>query len=143
MPIAPHYLNPLAEITAAGILNSLLAGIAIALVAWAVTCMFGRHGSSTRFAVWFSALVAIAVLPWVGRFGAGDGYSVSRISRSAVTLPASSAYYLFMAWIFGAAFGLLRVGYSLYRLQRLRSTCRPVDVSQLSPTTQDSLNAIA
>src|SRR5450755_1337169 len=143
MPIAPHYLNPLAEITAAGILNSLPAGIVIALVAWAFTCAFGRHGSSTRFAVWFSALVAIAVLPWVSHFGAGDGYSVSRITRSAVTLPASFAYYLFLAWIVGAVFGLLRVGFSLYRLQRLRSNCIPIDVSQLSPGTQASLNEIA
>ncbi|HEY4962631.1 MAG TPA: M56 family metallopeptidase [Terriglobales bacterium] len=143
MPSAPHYLNTLAEITAAGILNSLLAGIAIALVAWAFTCAFGRHGSSTRFAVWFSALVAIAILPWVGHLAAGDGYSVSRITRSAVTLPASFAYYLFMAWIVGAAFGLIRVGLSLYRLQRLRSTCTPVDISQLSPGTQACVNQIA
>src|SRR5664279_236573 len=143
MPSAPHYLNTLAEITAAGILNSLLAGIAIALVAWAFTCAFGRHGSSTRFAVWFSALVAIVILPWVGHLAAGDGYSVSRITRSAVTLPASFAYYLFMAWIVGAAFGLIRVGLSLYRLQRLRSTCTPVDISQLSPGTQACVNQIA
>src|SRR5271165_6395166 len=143
MPIAPHYLNPLAEITAAGILNSLLAGIAIALVAWAFTCAFGRHGSSTRFAVWFSALVAIAILPWVGHFGAGSGYSVSGVTRSAVTLPAWFAYYLFMAWVVVAAFGLLRVGFSLSRLQRLRSTCTTVDVSQLSTGMQASLNEIA
>ena len=67
--MTPHDLHAIAEIATSGILNSLLAGIAIALVAWVVTLLFGRQGAGTRFAVWFLALVSIAILPWVRPVG--------------------------------------------------------------------------
>ena len=137
MLIAPQNLQALAEVATDGILNSLLAGVAIALLAWTVTEMFGRRGSGTRFAVWFSALVAIAILPWFYHVGAG--HALSSASRSAVALPASVAYYLFVAWIIGTTFGLLRVGISLYRLQHLRSTCAPIDLGQLEPRLRECI----
>src|SRR5271157_903959 len=137
MLIAPQNLQALAEVATDGILNSLLAGVAIALLAWKVTEMFGRRGSGTRFAVWFSALVAIAILPWFYHVGAG--HALSSASRSAVALPASVASYLFLTWIIGTTFGLLRVGISLYRLQHLRSTCAPIDLGQLEPRLRERI----
>src|SRR5271166_4615108 len=137
MLIAPQNLQALAEVATDGILNSLLAGLAIALLAWTVTEMFGRRGSGTRFAVWFSALVAIAILPWFYHVGAG--HALSSASRSAVALPASVASYLFLTWIIGTTFGLLRVGISLYRLQHLRSTCAPIDLGQLEPRLRECI----
>lgn len=131
MLISSHDLYAIGQIAITGILNSVPAGIAIALLAWAVTQRFGRHGSGTRFAVWFSALVAIAILPWVCHFAYGGGNATSSIPRSVVTLPISFASYLFAVWTVGASLGLMRVGRSLYRLQQLRATCVPVDLSQL------------
>src|SRR5664279_4481594 len=131
MLISSHDLYAIAQIAITGILNSVPAGIAIALLAWAVTQRFGRHGSGTRFAVWFSALVAIAILPWVCHFAYRGVNATSSIPRSVVTLPISFASYLFAVWTVGASLGLMRVGRSLYRLQQLRATCVPVDLSQL------------
>jgi beta-lactamase regulating signal transducer with metallopeptidase domain len=142
MPIPIQDLRAFAEIASEGILNSLLAGIAIALLAWAIALLFSRHGSGTRFAVWFSALVAIAVVPWVGHFGLGRGYPVSGISRGAVTLPASFASYLFAGWAIGATFGLLRVGLGLSRLRQLRSTFTAIELGQLSSTLRARLAEI-
>ncbi len=99
MPIASHELNALAQIATDRILNSLLAGIGIACLAWAITCLFDRRGSGTRFAVWFSALMAIAALPWVYHVQASRGYAIADVSRSTVTLPASFASYLFVVWL--------------------------------------------
>ncbi len=140
--IVPYNVHALAKIATDGILNSLLAGIALALLAWAVTRVFDRQGSTTRFAVWFSALVAIAILPCVVQFGASRGATLSSASRGVWTLPESFALYLFVAWIAGASFGLLRVALSLRRLRQLRSSATPVDLSQVSPTLRANLAEI-
>ncbi len=137
--IASHQLSALAQTATDGILNSLVAGFGIALLAWAVTYLFGRHGSGTRFAVWFSALMAIVALPWVYHLEASRGSGIAGVSRGTVTLPASFASYLFAAWVVGAAYGLLRVAFGLYRLRQLRSTCRPVDPTKLGTTLCEAL----
>ncbi len=123
----------LARFAADGILNSLLAGIAIAATAWAVSRLVHRQGSDTRFAVWFLALVAIVVFPWVGSLVASRA-SVPALATGAVTLPASFAAYLFIAWIVGATLGLSHVALGLYRLRRLRATCVPVNLEMLEPS---------
>ena len=142
MPIVPYDLRALAETATGSILTSLLAGIAIAFLAWAVTSLFGRRGAGTRFAVWFSALTVIAILPWIRPVGVSHGYSADTISQNAVTLPSSFAYCLFGAWIIGAVFGLVRVGFGLYRLRQLRSTCTLVDLSQLDARLRSTLDAV-
>ena len=121
---------------AAGILNSLVAGIAIALLAWAVTRLFSRQGSGTRFAVWFLALLAIAMLPFAGHFARASHAAAKVGAATAITLPQSFATYLFVAWIIGATLGLLHVAHGLYRLRRLRATCRPVDLSQFDANSR-------
>src|ERR1035438_4948637 len=110
--MTPNGLRSIAQIATAGILNTLLSGIAVALLAWAVTLLFARRGAGTRFAVWFFALVAIATLPWFWRLGVIRGYAASGDLRSVVTLPTSMAVYLFLGWLVGAAFGMIRVGVS-------------------------------
>jgi bla regulator protein blaR1 len=128
----------LVRIAAAGILNSLLAGIAIALLAWTVTRMFRREGSGTRFSVWFLGLVGIAVLPW---FNTGLVHKSSGVAAGAVTLPESFALYVFLAWAIGAGLGLAHVAHGLYRLQRLRATCMPVDLDRLDESLRASVIA--
>lgn len=141
MTIAPHDLDLTARIAAA-ILNSLLAGMGIALVAWVVTRLSRVQGSGTRFVVWFIALVSVAVLPWLGVSEINQSHQVSSVVQSAVTLPASLAVYLAVLWILGSALGLVRVGISLHRVSRLRSTCTAVDLNQLDPSLQNRLAEI-
>src|SRR5271170_2341969 len=128
MAMNPFDFCPLVRVAAAGILNSLLTGVAIALLAWAVTRLLRREGSGTRFAVWFLGLVVIALLPWVST-------ALSRrtpaFAPGAFTLPESFAFYVFLAWIVGAGLGLAHVALGLYRLQHLRATCVPVDLESL------------
>ena len=60
-------LNQLARMSAESMLNCVLEGIAIGLFAWILLRVVGRRNSSTRFAVWFFALLAIAALPVLER----------------------------------------------------------------------------
>ena len=138
----PCNLHTLARLASSAMLDSLLAGVAIAILAWAVTRLFSRQGSGTRFAVWFSALIAIVLLPWVSHFRGDQASAAHGIVRTAVILPASFASCLFVAWIIGATLGLMRVGLSLLRLAGLRSGCSAVDVDQLDPALRASLAEI-
>ena len=140
--IPTYDLHALARGAADGILNCLLAGIAIALLAWVVTRVSSRQGSGTRFAVWFSALLAIAFMPWISFVGRTPGTVASGAAHGAVILPSGWALYLFFVWMVGASLGLVRVGFSLYRLHRLRSTAVAVDPNRLDPTLHASLSAI-
>jgi len=114
--------NLIARSAAESLLNSLPAGIAIALIAWVITRAVRGFGASVRFAVW---LVALAAFPFL----LGDGSSATSSSQmlpspaaEAVTLPASLAIYFLVFWILGAGFGLVRLVVSLCRLHRLRGT---------------------
>src|SRR5271166_3167800 len=132
-------LHAVTRFAADGMMNSLLAGIVIALLAWAVTGVVRRQGSGTRFAIWFLALLAIAFLPMVGHFAGSLGARVSAAPAIALTLPASFASLLFGVWIVGAGLGLLHVAHGLYRLRRLRATCTPIDLRALDPSLRNDL----
>ncbi|HSZ00505.1 MAG TPA: hypothetical protein VK788_13485, partial [Terriglobales bacterium] len=82
--IAALNLNALARISAASMLNCILEGIAIGLFAWILLRVVGRRNSSTRFAVWFFALLAIAALPILG-VAASSARAGS--AGSAITVP--------------------------------------------------------
>ena len=131
--------NAVTRFAADGILNSLLAGVAIAMLAWVVARLFSRQGSGTCFAVWFLALVAIGLLPFVGHFAGASTAAAKVAPSSAITLPPSFASYLFVAWVIGATLGLSHVAHGLYRLRRLRTTCTPVDLNRLGPVSRDIL----
>jgi beta-lactamase regulating signal transducer with metallopeptidase domain len=127
--------DAITRFAADGILNSFLAGIGIAVLAWAVNRLFSRQGSGTRFVVWLLALLAIGIVPFAGNI-ASTTAAPKIASPGVLALPQSFATYLFVAWIIGAALGLLHVAHGLYRLRRLRATCTPVDLDQLDATSR-------
>jgi len=80
---------PWAEVWAGRLLNGLPAGVAIALAAWMVLRLVGQKNSSTRFAVWFAALLAIGISPLLG------GVTASGMGRAPeITVPGSWAVAL-------------------------------------------------
>ncbi len=121
-------------------LNSVAAGIVIAIFAWALLRFAGRQNSSTRFAVWLAALGAIAFLPFMRSFTSG-GASMGPESgaTSAIALPASWAMVLFWLWAVIAAIGLLRLAVGLWKLRRVRASATPVDPAGLDPILRRTL----
>jgi beta-lactamase regulating signal transducer with metallopeptidase domain len=112
-------------------------GIAIGLFAWILLQVVGRRNSSTRFAVWFSALLAIAVLPVFG--GAASSASSANTASSAITVPVSWALCLFVIWAVGASVALLRVGVGLWQLRKLRASCPAIDAARIDPVLRATL----
>lgn len=130
-------LHWLAQFSAERMLNGMVAGAGIALFAWALLRLIGKQNSGTRFAVWFSALLTIAVVPFSGLFSsATNGVA----SRAEFTVPGAWATYLFAAWALLASVGLARVGIGLWQLRRLRNSSVPVPVSDLDETLQRTLD---
>src|SRR5215475_793697 len=101
--------------------NCLAAGTLIALFAWLLLRMIGRRNSGTRFAVWFCALLAIAVAPFV-EFSSASTVT-GHVSKAAVTIPRVWSLYLFGAWAAFVVFGLARVVIGLWHLRSIRKNC--------------------
>src|SRR3984885_13270656 len=127
-------LNQLAQLSAERMLNGMLEGIAIGLFAWILLRVTGRRNSSTRFAVWFSALLAIAALPVLSAVS-GSAHA----GLSAFTVPGSWAVDIFFIWAAIAGVLLLRVGVGLVQLRTLRASCTTIDPATLDPLSQATL----
>ena len=131
-------LNALARMSAESMLNCMLEGIAIGLFAWILLRVVGRRNSSTRFAVWFFALLAIAALPILG-VAASSARAGS--AGSAITVPGSWALVIFLLWALVAGVALLRVGIGLWQLRKLRRSCSAIDSATLDPVLRATLQA--
>src|ERR1700687_600139 len=133
-------LNAIAPTSAVQIVDCLVEGTLIAIFAGLILGVIRRKNSGAGFAVWFSALMAIAALPLLG----GSLWShASKISAegaaSAITVPGSWALYAFGAWAAIAAWFLLGVGRGLWHLHVLRRNCLPVDLAEIDSRLQETL----
>ena len=132
-------LHAVAQYSALRIVDSLAGGAVIGLFAAALLRIFRRQNAGIRFAIWFSALIAIAVVPLVGGSVAAHFASSRAISRPVLILSDSWAVYLFAAWGLIAGWFLLGVLRGLRHLHSLHKSCVPVDASTLDPILQDTL----
>jgi beta-lactamase regulating signal transducer with metallopeptidase domain len=131
-------LNELAPILAGRMLNSVAEGLVIGLFAWVLLRVMGRRNSSTRFAVWFSALLAIAAVPLFSLTGP-HSTSAGRVT-TAITIPSSWALTVLAMWAMIASVSLARVGIGLWQLRKLRASCSHVDTSTLDPVARETLH---
>jgi beta-lactamase regulating signal transducer with metallopeptidase domain len=135
-------LAAIARTSAERIVYCLVEGTLVAAFAACLVPALRGRNAGTRFAVWFSAMIAIAVLPWLGGvwgWGAGPAESGALAARSAITLPSSWAFYLFGAWAAGAALTLARLGAGLLEVRALRTSCVEIDLNRLDPVLRETL----
>jgi beta-lactamase regulating signal transducer with metallopeptidase domain len=121
-------------------LTSILEGTAIGLFAWVLLRVVGRRNSSTRFAVWFFTLLAIAGLPELGAFSSSSSEAAS--PALAITIPGSWTLAIFIAWAIGAAVALARVGVGLWQLRQLRASCIVIDAATLDPVLRATVQGV-
>lgn len=133
-------LQALAEISVERMLNTIAEGIAIALFSWIFLRAIQHQSSSTRFAVWFSALVGVTSLPLFEILIPGGPTGVAATAHSAIQLPVSWAVRIFLAWAVIAGVALVRVGIGFWQLRRLRQSCIPIDPAGLPPTLRSTLD---
>ena len=133
------HLQAISEMALTGILICFAGGIPATLFAWILLRAFGRQNSSTRFAILFSTLLAILLLPLAAHLRTSAADSLPLHSQSLITIPSYWAEIIFGMWGLLATFALVRVAVSFLNLQQLRKSCRDVDVTSLSPILQDTL----
>jgi beta-lactamase regulating signal transducer with metallopeptidase domain len=127
-------LHAIAELLSLRLLDSLVEGTLVCLLMSLLFRLTPRQNAATRFRLWFSVLIAIAVLPWVDGAFAHAGLSVSATHHAAVTLPHSWALYLLAVWsamVIWFVMGLVR---AMWHLSALRRDRVPVDAAELDPT---------
>ncbi len=140
MMSAAFSLHAIAQLSTLRIVDCLVEGTLITFFAGLVLRAARLRNSSARFAVWFSALLALAALPLLG----AAAWSHARIptqslNRSAITLPGYWAIYLFGAWAAIAASQLAGVGRGLWHLHVLRKSCVPVDPAVVDIRLRETL----
>jgi beta-lactamase regulating signal transducer with metallopeptidase domain len=138
LPFGFHGIAPEAV---EGMIYSLIEGSLLAFLIGLALRLIPRKNSGTRFIVWFSTLLAVTLLPFLGSpsRGAAAGSSAAGLSSGLglFTLPASWAGYVFLAWAVIAMAGLARVAVGLWQVLRLRRNCTPVDTKSLGPEAQE------
>jgi Zn-dependent protease with chaperone function len=134
-------LHTIAQMSALRIVDCLVEGTLITIFASLLSRVARLKNSSTRFAVWFSALVAIAALPLLGGavWPQVAGVPAETLGRAPITLPVSWALYLFAAWAVIAGWSLLGVGRGLWHLHVLRKTCVPIEPELLDGQLRETL----
>jgi beta-lactamase regulating signal transducer with metallopeptidase domain len=127
-------MHSIAQIAAEGIVSSLVLGMVVATIAWLLARLLPSGNAGLRFAVWFSALGVIALLPVVQNLIQTNGGDAARVGvRSLVVLPADWAWYLFSVWATVALAGVIRVGIGALHLWRLRAQSTVVETGDLNP----------
>ena len=109
------------------LLYSAVAGTLLAVAVWFVLQMFPRRDSRTSFAVWFSTLLATAILPLLSL------HSGASASPAVVTVSSSWAWYVFLGWAIIALAGLARVALATLQVRRLRAEATALDMQSLDP----------
>jgi beta-lactamase regulating signal transducer with metallopeptidase domain len=140
MPLGHWQL--LAQVFADRMLNSMVEGIVLAMFGWTLLRVGGRQNSTTRFAVWFSMMVAIAALPFFANGFAG-ARAMTHAIHPAFQFPESYAVELFVVWAVIAAAGLAKIGFGFWQLHKLRQNCTEIDSATLDPLLQNTLTEFA
>ena len=140
--LTASFLQSVAQVFTERMLNGMAQGVVLAAVAWILLKIAGRSSSSTRFAVWFVALLGTVVLPLVesdflGRSASPNSPAGS--AHSAILIPSAWALYLFFVWGVVAFAGLSRVVVGLWQIRRLRQTCTRIDPASLDLALLDAV----
>lgn len=135
MTTAPA-LQSIAQIAGGRLVNCVLEGIVIAAVVAILLRLMDSRNSGTRFAVWFSALLAIAGLSAISCVPSGD---VAVSSSAHLNLPVAWARYAVLAWAAVAGVGLIRILIALLHVRQLRRRSHELQSSDIDPRLGQTL----
>ncbi|HUJ94957.1 MAG TPA: M56 family metallopeptidase [Terriglobales bacterium] len=125
-------LHDLAPLFCQQLVNGVVEGMALALLAWAWLRLIGKQSSGLRFAAWFSVLLFVAAVPFLG-LRSESGLSGLGPSVSALRLPESWAFYGLGIWTVISTVALARLGFGLWQLGCLRRNSAIVAADNLDP----------
>lgn len=111
------------------LLSSLVEGSLIVLGVALGMRFVPRNSSRAKFVIWFSALVATALLPLLDLKLSESAEGIS--AHGIFTLPLSAAIWVFTVWALLACIGLLRVMAAMWQVRRLRQASTEVSRQRL------------
>lgn len=114
-------------------------GTVLAALVWFLLRLVPQKNSGTRFAIWFSTLVAMIVLPFLSALPHSTGISGAGLG---ITVPVSVTYALFYSWLTVACIGLARVALGLWQLHRLRKSCVVIDPLALNAESRKAVEQL-
>jgi beta-lactamase regulating signal transducer with metallopeptidase domain len=109
------------------LLYSAVAGTLLAAAVWILLQIFPKRDSRTSFAVWFSTLLATAILPLFNLHS--ESGAIAGTGHALVTVSASWAWYIFLVWAVLGLAGLVRVAVATLQIRSLRAEAMPVDMN--------------
>jgi beta-lactamase regulating signal transducer with metallopeptidase domain len=112
------------------LLFSAVGGTLLAAAVWLLLQLFPKRDSRTNFVIWFSTLLATAMLPLLSLYLEGRAVAPGG-SPAVFTVSTSIAWYVFVVWAVIALTGLARVVVATFQLRRLRSDAAPVEMESL------------
>jgi beta-lactamase regulating signal transducer with metallopeptidase domain len=129
-----HLMNPdfhaVATVVSQRLLFSAVGGTLLAAAVWLLLQLFPKRDSRTNFAIWFSTLLATAMLPVLNVYLESRAVTAGN-PRAVLTVSTSVALYVFIAWAVIALAGLARVVLATFQLRRLRADATPVEMESL------------
>ena len=112
-------IQSVAQSVGGHLITGVATGILLAILA-AILLRVCRN-SSTKFAISFFTLLAIAVLPLAACLV--NGHTTGLNAKPYISVPASWALGIFLFWMFGAAIGLSRIAIGLWHVGGIRRRC--------------------
>ena len=112
------------------LLLSAVGGTLLAVSVWFLLKLLPKRDPRTNFAVWFSTLLATALLPILS-FQADSKAGASPGQHAVFTISTSGAWYLFLGWAIIAVAGLARIAVATWQVRRLRSESVSIDIQSL------------
>lgn len=140
--IAAFELQSVSQYMALRVVESIVEGTVIFAFAASVCRLVPKANAKTKFAVWFSSLLAIALAPLATGIWSSQASVYSSV-RPAVIVPGSWAMYLFAGWGLLSGWFLLGVGRALWHLRALKKDCQPIDISTLDSSLRVLLESKA
>src|SRR5262249_3390253 len=140
MTALPASWNSIAALALDRMLYCLAEGTVLAVLVSLALRLVPQKNSRTRFAAWFSALVAVAMLPllgatrlWTITAGFGSVGQPVGTNHALLTIPATWAESILAVWVALALLGLLRVAAGLWQVSRMRRGCFTLNPDLLGP----------
>jgi beta-lactamase regulating signal transducer with metallopeptidase domain len=139
MAVTSHW-QVLAQLFADRMLNGVLQGIVLAVFGWVIVRAARRQNAGTRFAVWFSTMLAVAAFPFFGSMGSRPAGTLANAPHPALHLPQSWAVAIVVIWAVIASVGLAKIGFGFWQLCKLRRESTVIDNSSLDSVLRSTLD---
>lgn len=139
MDLSLQEFHPIALLVSERVVGCLIAGTILTTCAALTLRLMNRQSARTKFALCFTTLAGIALLPFIGRWQAAGSLNSQSIPVPVLRLPEEWASLICLLWLVGAAILLGRVVIGLYRVHLVRQSCVPVESAAIDARLQRTL----